>query len=181
MENQQKSQQCLQTMGSKWFILFAFLGFILFSGFECGNKETENQIYISNATGDTIFFTEKLKSSYRRYYMLRPYENSFWGSNTSSIYDIIRDNYHNLDIEIEIYKLACDTCNGTKIQDINSADNKDYYIGNCLVSWAPPLMSLPDSIHSFYNINSWEIDKGGKNNKYDIATFTIKEEDLKQK
>jgi hypothetical protein len=49
-----------------------------------------------------------------------------------------------------------------------------------MVKWGAPLRNLPDSIHSFYNENSWVITEGGRKNKYVIATFTITEDDFKK-
>lgn len=61
----------------------------------------------------------------------------------------------------------------------NSRDTIEVYRNDTLlVKWGGPLQSLPDSIHSFYNKNSWEITQGGRKNKFVIIIFTIYESDL---
>ena len=89
-------------------IIPVFFVLLLFSS--CWDKrdpEAENELLIINATSDTIFFTEKYKSSNRTYYMMLPYEQYRLGGNyMSSVFDIIREHYQRLDIEIEIYKIA---------------------------------------------------------------------------
>ncbi len=65
----------------------------------------------------------------------------------------------------------------------NFGDSVNVYIDknkdSCVCVWYPPLQRLPDSIHSFYNKQSWKISKGGYKDKYTVATFTIREEDIK--
>jgi len=62
----------------------------------------------------------------------------------------------------------------------NEGDSIVFYNKSDTVIWYAPLQKLPDSIHSFYNENSWNIEYGGRNNKYEIATFTITEDDFKK-
>ncbi len=55
-----------------------------------------------------------------------------------------------------------------------------FYTKNDTVVWHAPFKSLPDSIHSFYNENSWEISEYGcKKNRYVVASFTLRETDFK--
>jgi len=160
----------------KLFYIFFLL--LFFSSCLERNPEAVNNLFILNETKDTIFVAEKYRSSNRTYRMLQPKESRSLGGNYyQSVFDIIRETYQKLDIEIEVYKLACPNCDGKEITDNYS---NPYFIGPCLLSWSPPLVSLPDSIHSFYNTNSWVIKKGGHKNKWEIATFTITEKDLKQ-
>jgi hypothetical protein len=158
---------------------------IVFSFSSCLSRKKysgeEHELYIFNTIGDTLFFSRKYKSGNINYFMLLPYKHRLIGTSETTIVDNLREVYEDYHFEISIYKLACDTCEREKICDGSKGENHFYYINpNPLISWNPPLVSLPDSIHSFYNINSWEIHKGGKNNKYDIATFTITKKDLKQ-
>ena len=55
----------------------------------------------------------------------------------------------------------------------------NYYYVSTVVRWSGPLLYLSDSIHGFYNIKSWVIKKSGEGTQWDVATFTITEDDLK--
>ena len=164
---------------------FLFFLFIVCTITSClsRNKEYENHLMIYNSTEDTIFYAKKYRSSKRSFHLLEPYQCRSLGSNYYwSIFEMIKESYQKLDVEIEIYKLSFDTCEKERVCDGWISDENSYYIEpSPIVTWSPPLVSLPDSIHSFYNINSWELVKGGNENKWVIATFTITEEDLKKK
>jgi hypothetical protein len=55
---------------------------------------------------------------------------------------------------------------------------KFYRNGSLFKTWIAPLQDLPDSIHSFYNRNSWIIEEGGRKDKFVLATFTIINDDF---
>lgn len=60
-------------------------------------------------------------------------------------------------------------------------DSIVFYNNFDTIVWYAPFVKLSDSVHSFYNENSWEIKKGGHKNKYTISTFRIYESDFKNK
>ncbi|MFA5493017.1 MAG: hypothetical protein WC245_08775, partial [Bacteroidales bacterium] len=71
---------------------------------------------------------------------------------------------------------------GFGIIEDNFGDSRDtieiYRNDSLLIKWGGPLQSLPDSIHSFYNRNSWIIEEGGRKDKFVLATFTIINDDF---
>ena len=158
---------------------------MLFTAFEC-ETESEYRLYVKNATADTVVMAVTAETEYGQYYHYyallpnEPYLLESRGGRTSKSYSIeetIRE-YEHLGRAIEVYRLACDTCEGTKIT-VNSS-NQEYYIEkNSLVSWYPPLISLSDNTNSFYNLNSWKIKNTGRKNKWEHATFVITKDDLK--
>jgi hypothetical protein len=167
----------------KGIILLLFM-VVIFSSFQC-ETESEYRLYVKNATTDTIVMAVTDDAGYGRhyhYYALlpnEPYHLESRGGRTSksySIEEIIRE-YERLDRTIEVYRLACDTCEGTQIKE--SYFDQEYFIEKApLVSWSPPLLSLSDNINSFYNLNSWIIKNTGKRNKWEHATFVITKEDF---
>ena len=167
-----------------------FLFMNLLSSCLSTNEDAENAIHIYNSTGDTIIFAQRHgtvnSADYELYdfYLLLPYQNLRYGGNYSwSIYELLYECFSRYDYEIQIFQLSKNESEGLKVKLAITADSDWYYIDHLhpLISWYPPLRSLPDSIHDFYNFNSWEITQGGVKNKWDIGTFTIREEDLKQK
>ncbi|MCL2311085.1 MAG: hypothetical protein FWC41_01160 [Firmicutes bacterium] len=149
------------------------------------NRDTENsnELRMSNATTDTIVFAEKSgKTGNSNYFMILPNQfKTLSIDHEKSIYEMIIQSYENYNIEIEVYKIACSSCEGKEVRDASQGDEHHFYIElTPKVSWKPPLLSLPDSIHGFYNFNSWITTKGGRKNKWDRATFTITENDLKR-
>ena len=117
-----------------------------------------NEINVENATQDTIVL------SFRRVggtpeglsHKIFPQDiYRFAIAVYASDYDLINDNWGRNGDTIEIFH------NDTS-----------------LAKWGAPLRNLPDSIHSFYNENSWLIEQGGRKNKYVIATFTITKNDF---
>ena len=186
-------------MASKQFItaLLALLASLLFSSCLSRDPEATNQLLINNTTEDTIVLSEyrykhskedsiymdlvgeeEYRIQFHNCYIILPNECYFLGGTTIPAMDIIRRNYQDLSREIKIYKLACDASDGLKMIECNSRDTL-YVEKQHRVSWLPPLQYLSDSVHSFYNIKSWVIKKGGKKNKWERATFTITEDDLK--
>ncbi len=141
-------------MGSKIFIT----GILILSLFSCKRSEDAmNQIRIFNKTNDTIVFF--FKRNYSHIDTIKPKDTFFFAMAVYiSDYDIIEDNW-------------CETGDTIGIQKLNDT---------LTVKWGAPLRDLPDSIHSFYNKNSWVIEKGGLKNKWTIATFTITEDDFRK-
>jgi len=159
---------------------------LIFSCFQC-ETESEYRLYVTNATTDTVVMAVTAETEYGRYYhyyVLIPDEPYFlvrrsggWSAKSYSIEKAIYDEFERLDRTIEIYHLACPTCEGTQIKD--EYLRQEYYIEkNSLASWSPPLVSLPNNINSFYNLNSWIIKNAGKRNKWEHATFVITNEDF---
>ena len=150
MENQQKLTRRLPCMDFKCFILFAFMGFILFSGFQCGNEETENELRIVNETSDTLVFCITCRipydsiKYYRERFELYPYENFLLaGSKGASVAELIRTRTWDKHDSIEIFKTVCITCNGSPFFD--RSGNIELFMGNiCYVKWGAPIVSLPD-------------------------------------
>jgi hypothetical protein len=171
-------------MASKIIIPVFLIILLVFTSCLSRDTEAENSLNIFNATEDTIIVAIKYRSSYRLYHIIQPYEcYRFGGNHTSSVFETIKERFEYLDKEIEIYKLACDTCSGIKINDQGGTQNEfnfHYIEIQPRIFWLPPLLYLPDSVHSFYNINSWVVKKGGRKNKWERATFTITKDDLKQ-
>ena len=132
------------------------LAFSLLYLWGCWDKvdDAYNQIIICNNTVDTISFV--IKKNTRLYYPISPKENYILAIDDISNFEIIENNWGKTGDTIEIYR------NDT-----------------LMVKWGAPLREMPDSIHDFYNKNSWILEEGGYKNEYIIATFTITEEDFK--
>jgi hypothetical protein len=142
-------------MNSKLIIL------IILSFFSCKRAEDAwNEIRIMNETNDTLTLniSKKYISDIGEYFLIKP-NKSIRIANATYIsdFEIINSNWGDARDTIEIYRH--DTL---------------------LAKWGAPLRNLPDSIHSFYNKNSWVIEEGGRKNKYIIATYTIGEVDFKK-
>lgn len=146
------------------------------------NYDYANELCIINGTSDTVFFTEEMRSSNKHYYLLRPYEYYSYGKGEQSVFDLIKEEQR-LDVKIEVYKLSNPDSISIEIVDERTigGDNKKYYHINPipLVRWEPPLVTEHDSVHSFYNTASWKFTKGGIKCEWDIATFTVTEDDFK--
>jgi hypothetical protein len=144
---------------TKHFLIMAFkISFIIFMIslllFSCKRAdEAQHLSYLKNTTGDTIYFVwQDLEPG-----LIYPYGNVIFlsGVNYSSTIEYIKETYNK---------------DGDTVMFYNSRDT---------VKWRAPFRNLPDSIHSFYNENSWEITYGGNKNKYERATFTITEDDFR--
>ena len=124
------------------------------------NPDFENQMIIHNTTSDTLLFQDTKK-----------YISDIPGNRIDLLPGKIRINVHNrlsaFEMIEEDWKYRGDT-----IEILRK--------GFKTVKWGGPLRRMPDSIHSFFNKNSWEIEMGGHNDEYEIATFTFTEEDFKQ-
>ncbi len=119
--------------------------------------EASNQTYLVNETDDTIYCRwgdgVNLTLLDREYIL--PHERQFAGNGMTE-FEYIRSLLH-------------------------QGDSVYVYTKYDTVVWYPPLRKMPDSIHSYYNENSWEITKGGSKNKYTISTFRIYKSDFKNK
>jgi hypothetical protein len=147
--------------------------FVILLSYSCKrNEEATNRLFVENATTDTIFLANK---SHTGYVLFSPSEcKEFASSYQHSISEIIAQYYDG----VKVYKLANPTSDSILIYDEGGVHQ--YYIEAMpKVTWSPPLVSLPHENHSFFNINSWVITKGGLDDEWDIATFTITEDDFK--
>jgi len=146
-------------------------------------------MHVINETGDTLIvgvstsFPDDFPRYFRKEFELYPYENFRVGGilDKASVADMIRWlSYDEKRDTIEVYKAVCPTCGGTPIYD--RGGNQSLFMGNiCYVKWGGPIVALSDSVHSFYNVNSWEVtEKGSGKHKCIIATFTVRPEDLKE-
>jgi len=175
-------------MASKWFIVLCCSILLLFSSCLSTNPDAENEQFLTNGTGDTLIIGVSTSFPYdspryfRQIIELYPYENYRIGGslNKVSVADMIRLwSYDDKRDTIEVYKTVCETCGGEPIYD--RGGNQTLFMGNvCYAKWGGPIVALHDSVHSFYNINSWVITTKGKKNRLTVATFTIREEDLQQ-
>ncbi len=142
-------------------ILFGLTSFLLFNSCLSRSFDATNQSYIINDTKDTLYCTifgdSNLTDSAVDY--IPPHTKVLLGNGQYTEFEFLRQ-IRNFGDSVNIY----------------IDKNRD----SCVCVWYPPLQQLPDSIHSYYNENSWEIKKGGRKNKYTISTFTIREEDIKQ-
>lgn len=149
----------------KYFQIMAFnkyiIVFILFLTVSCKRADDAwNEIQIENSTKDTIGLNfRRLGGTPSGFeHKIFPKDKFCYARAVhASDYDLIRDNWGRNGDTIEIFR------NDT-----------------LMVKWGAPLRNLPDSIHSFYNENSWIIENGGRKDKYIIATFTITEDDFKK-
>jgi len=159
-------------MDSKKIIFLVIIG-LFFSSCSKRNPDFHNEIGIFNSTGDTLIYTE-LNS----YNLIYPFDYDERALTKRPISEELYLIYEKNNIKFRVFKLACDTCESV---EIIYSENKYFRIEpEPRVVWEPPFVSLPDSIHSFYNLNSWVIEKGGNKNEYDKAVFTIRKKDLEK-
>ncbi len=118
------------------------------------DTDASNQIFVENDTKDTLFFA--FSTGYNSGYFLPKKKYRIATANDISDFEMIKK-YWNKDT-VEIY-------------------NKDTTL--LLTKWYPPLRDMPYNENNFFNKQSWKISKGGYKDKYTIATFTIREEDIK--
>ena len=148
---QYKLTKYSQIMGFKNIIVLLIFIFI----FSCKKADdVQNHMYITNSTTDTVYCSMfgSWPFAPNDEYIL-PKQTILGSAGGQTVFEYIRSLR-------------------------NEGDSIVFYNKTDTVIWRAPLLNLPDSIHSFYNENSWEITYGGKNNKYEIATFTITEEDF---
>ena len=135
--------------------IIIFLSLIIFTLSCKRDIDATNQGYIINKSSDTIYCKMF----------------GIWPFGTSEQYILPQQ------------KILIGTGQYTQFEHIRSLRNEGdsimFYNKSDTVVWYAPLKKLPDSIHSFYNENSWKIESGGRNNEYEIATFTITEDDFK--
>ncbi|MBN1926332.1 MAG: hypothetical protein JW798_10905 [Prolixibacteraceae bacterium] len=156
MDMQHKSRECLKIM------VFSCLFFILlFNSCWQRDPDFENQVWINNETKDSLYY--QLTQKYLR-------ENSFINP-TDLPPGLKRIGGHYKYKSLEIIGREHD----------NPGDTVEIYRnGELLIKWAAPFRYMPDSVHHYFNVNSWEIKMGGHDNEWEIATFTITEDDFKQ-
>jgi hypothetical protein len=157
MEKKQKLKKLLDIMG---FSLSFIISLLLFSGCFSYNPDFENKVVINNNTKDTLLFqvTKKYISDIPGDEIdLLPGSNTLGLHHTLSSFEIIQDNWKYRGDTVEIHRK-----------------------GYLPIKWAAPLREMPDSVHHFFNKNSWEIKMGGHKDEWEIATFTITEEDFKK-
>jgi hypothetical protein len=141
-------------MGIKLLFILLFL-----SNSSCKREEDSwNEVKVINSSKDTLILN-----------LTKKYISDFGDKNTlypNSEYLMAR----------ALYK------SGFGIIEDDFGDSRDtieiYRNDSLLIKWGGPLLSSPDSIHSFYNKNSWKIILSGDKNKYEIILFTIYESDF---
>jgi len=155
------------------------------------DPEAENELRIVNNTSDTLIIGYSRDWANASDYEgepslvdkveLYPYENyRYCGMLNASLVKLLKGRSEDKRDTMKIYKAVCETCEGKLIHD--RGGNLTIKMGEiCYAKWGGPVVSLPDSIHTFYNTNSWVITTDGpKKRKRTIATFTITDEDLSQ-
>ena len=185
MEIQFKSQHCLKNMASLPLLLL-FNMMMMFSSCWDPDNESIHQLRIANNTDDTIVFALVVRHlcpscevAAEDTWGLAPTGNIHIATDVKlSGFDLL-NNYCGsyLDTAI-VYKVTNDSLTGKKFYTASG----EYYYASPLVRWGGPLLNLPDSIHSFYNENSWFFEKNPNDNKGKkiMATFTVRPEDLKE-
>ena len=186
------SMQFFQRMASTWVIPL-FCIFLLNSCIFAWDPdpESENELRIVNSTGDTLIIGFARDWAYPDNYdgnkpplqdlvELYPEENfRYGGMLNASLTELLNGFSWDERDTMKIYKAVCESCGGKLIHD--RGGNLTLFMGEiCYVKWGGPVVTLPESVHSFYNTNSWVLKtEGKKKNKRTIATFTITEDDLK--
>ena len=168
-----KKDNYVEVMDSKKIIFLVIIG-LFFSSCEKPNPDFHNEIGIFNSTGDILIFSE-----YKSWDFYQPIYPGYalMCLTKLPISEELYLVYEKNNIKFRVFKLACDTCESIEIR----YSDRYYRIEpEPRVEWVPPFVSLPDSIHSFYNLNSWVIEKGGNKNEYDKAVFTIRKKDLEK-
>ena len=159
MDIQHKLMKPFLTMDSKLLLIILIIFILSFSACKRAD-DAWNKVVISNKTNELLILniSKKHISNVGEYFLIEP-KNSIELANAiyTSDFGIIEDNWGMKGDTIEIF-------------------NHDTTV--ILAKWGAPLRDLPDSIHSFYNKNSWVIEQGGRKNKYTIITFIIEEDDL---
>lgn len=135
--------------------LFLFMGIkllfiIIISYSSCKREENAwNEVRVINSTSDTLVLNLSKKYISDKGDKDTLYPNSEYlmaRALYTSGFGIIEDNFGDSRDTIEIYRND-----------------------SLLIKWGGPLQSLPDSIHSFYNRNSWIIEEGGRKDKFVLA------------
>ncbi len=136
--------------------LFFFI--LMISGCWERNPDFENQIQVNNQTFDTLCFmvSKKYISDIPGEEVdLLPGKNKIGADYQKSSFEIIEKKWKYRGDTIEILRKGYNT-----------------------IKWAGPLREMPDSVHHFFNKNSWEIKMGGHKDDWEIATFTLTEDDF---
>ena len=159
MDIHHKLIKYFQIMASKLTIILVVILLVL----SCKRADNAwNEVKIMNETNDTILL------NFRR----------ITGTEEGLIYEILPKENYRLANAIYTSDFGIIEDNWGKEGDTIQIFNHDTTV--ILAKWGAPLRYLPDSIHSFYNKNSWVITNGGRKDKYVIATFTITEADFKK-
>ncbi|HUM88734.1 MAG TPA: hypothetical protein PKV50_04330 [Prolixibacteraceae bacterium] len=136
--------------------LFFFI--LMISGCWERNPDYENQLLINNTTLDTLYF-----QATKMYIDDYPFDEYILLPGTNRIGK--HDRYLSMEIIEKKWKYRGDT-----IDILRKGYNT--------IKWAGPLREMPDSVHHFFNKNSWEIKMGGHKDDWEIATFTLTEDDF---
>lgn len=156
MEKKQKLYKPLDFTVFKTIIIVFLL---LLQGCWQRNPEFENQLWINNSTTDTLLFqvTKKYISDLPGDDMrLIPGLNRLGEHDQFSVKELIKREWKYRGDTIEIVRKGYQT-----------------------IKWAAPLREMPDSVHHFFNETSWEVKMGGHKEEWEIATFTLTDEDFK--
>jgi len=157
MEKKQKLMMFLKTMVFKFFWAIVFL---LFNGCWSRNPDFENQLWIKNETHDTLYFQVTKKYIREDSYV----DEKYLVPGLNKIGE--HDDYLAMNLIDYLYKYRGDTVEIVR---------KGYQT----IKWAAPLREMPDSVHHFFNETSWEVKMGGHKEEWEIATFTLTDEDFK--
>ena len=142
-------------MDSKVLIISVLFSLLLFIASSCDPGYRED-FAICNKTKDTIVvcLNEKLYNEWKGVFAANQtsaFTEFDHGSSLSELVSLINGNYHSFRV---------------------------YRHDTCLVHWSGKMQHLGDSIHNFYNCDSWTTVVTGK---YTLcSTFTITEDDLRQ-
>jgi hypothetical protein len=147
--------------------------------------ESCHQVRIANSTNDTLIFSVITKHlcpscevAAEDAWKLLPDDNIHIAAQPKmSGFDLLNDYCGSSLDTAMVYKIIDDTLNSKKLYVLNLYNA--YYHVLPVVKWGGTLQDLPDSIHSFYNKNSWVFSKNPNNSKAEVITFTITEDDLK--
>ncbi len=146
-------------MDSKKIILTGIIAFILLSSSCLISFDVQHKGCIYNATDDTVVFYYGGLDKPDIKVPIAPYKSGIIGyfKNKTAL-EYLEENQYNE---------FCDTVLFCKKNDT--------------VVWLPPFTELPLSYHNFFNKNSWEVNKHGKEGEYSSETFTITESDFTKK
>ncbi len=147
-------------MASKKIILTGIIAFILLSSACTPTSNIKNLGWIYNSTDDTVYFYYGGLNKFKTKEVIYPYQS------------------------IEICSISGEKRALEYFEENQHSDHYDTVIfcrDNDTILWLPPFTELPLSYHNFFNKNSWDVNKHGKNGKYFLETFTITESDFTKK
>ena len=154
----EKKQTLTELSAGLVFKASLFIFVLIISGCWQRSPDFENQLFVENKTSDTLHFRDSKEyiSDIPGYEIdLLIGQNKIGSDYQNSSFEIIEKNWKYRGDTIEIIRKGYDT-----------------------IKWAAPLCEMPDSVHHFFNKNSWEIKMGGHKDDWEIATFTLTDDDF---